>query len=47
MVQKRINPKVGKWEIVVEEDGMLPDDYIMLKYNDYPKFIIIYHSLII
>ena len=37
MVQKRINPKVGKWEIVVEEDGMLPDDYIMLKYNDYPN----------
>jgi hypothetical protein len=32
----RINPKVGKWEIVVEDDGMLPDDYIMLKNNDYP-----------
>jgi len=33
---KKVSPiktKVGKWEIIVEDDNRLPDDYIMLKYN--------------
>jgi len=33
---KKVSPiktKIGKWEIVVEDDNRLPDDYIMLKYD--------------